>query len=111
MAELDATFEALSDRARLAIVKLLVKKPRRSSELARALDLPRPATSRHLEVLRDAGLIEATLVDGDARARLYQLKRERFTELRKFLDEVEAYWNDQLQSFKAHVESKYGKRT
>lgn len=111
MAELDRTFEALADPARLAVVRLLKRKPRRSSAIASALGLPRPTTSRHLEILRKAGLVEAALVGDDARARLYSLRRERFSELRRFLDEVEAYWGDQLQSFKAHVERKYGGRT
>lgn len=104
---LSRTFEALADPARLAVVRLLRKKPRRSSEIADALSLNRPATSKHLEVLRQAGLVEAALLDGDARARLYKLRPEPFSELRGFVDEVEAYWGDQLASFKAHVEAKY----
>ena len=55
---LSRTFEALADPARLAVVRLLRKKPRRSSEIAEALYLKRPATSKHLEVLRQAGLVE-----------------------------------------------------
>jgi DNA-binding transcriptional ArsR family regulator len=105
---LSRTFEALADPARLAVVRLLRKKPRRSSEIADALSLNRPATSKHLEVLRQAGLVEAELLDEDARARVYRLRPERFSELRDFVDEVEAYWGDQLASFKAHVERKRG---
>jgi len=105
---LSLTFEALGDPARLAVVRLLRKKPRRSSEIAEALSLNRPATSKHLEVLRQAGLVEAELLDEDARARVYKLRPERFSELRDFIDEVEAYWGEQLASFKAHVEKKQG---
>ncbi len=105
---LSRTFEALADPARLAVVRLLRKKPRRSSEIADALSLNRPATSKHLEVLRQAGLVEAEVLDDDARARIYRLRPERFSELRDFVDEVEAYWGDQLASFKAHVERKHG---
>jgi DNA-binding transcriptional ArsR family regulator len=109
--KLDRTFEALGDPARLAMVRLLRRKPRRSTEIADALAMSRPTTSRHLEVLRTAGLVEASLVADDARVRVYQLRRERFAELRRFVDEVEAYWSEQLHAFKAHVERKYGKRT
>ena len=109
--KLSRTFEALADPARLEIVRLLRKKPRRSSDIAEALSLARPMTSRHLEVLRGAGLVEAELIEEDARARLYRLRRERFSELRSFLDEVEGYWADQLHSFKAHVERKHRGRT
>jgi DNA-binding transcriptional ArsR family regulator len=105
---LSRTFEALADPARLAVVRLLRKKPRRSSELADALALNRPAMSKHLEVLRQAGLVEAELLDEDARARVYRLRPERFSELRDFVDQVEAYWGGQLASFKAHVERKHG---
>jgi DNA-binding transcriptional ArsR family regulator len=105
---LSRTFEALADPARLAVVRLLRKQPRRSSEIADALSLQRSATSKHLEVLRQAGLVEAALLDEDARARVYRLRPERFSELRDFVEEVEAYWGDQLASFKAHVERKRG---
>ena len=103
------TFEALADPARLAVVRLLRKKPRRSSEIADALALNRPATSKHLEVLRQAGLVEAELLEDDARARVYRLRPERFSELRDFVDGVEAYWGDQLASFKAHIERNHAR--
>ncbi len=105
---LSRTFEALADPARLAVVRLLRKKPRRSSEIAEALDLNRPATSKHLEVLRQAGLVEAEILEEDARARVYRLRPERFSELHDFVDEVEAYWGEQLAAFKAHVERRHG---
>jgi DNA-binding transcriptional ArsR family regulator len=105
---LSRTFEALADPARLAVVRLLRKKPRRSSEIADALHLNRPATSKHLEVLRQAGLVEAEILEEDARARVYRLRPERFSQLRDFVDEVEGYWGEQLASFKAHVERKQG---
>lgn len=60
--------------------------------------------SRHLRVLRQAGLVSEQGVPEDARARLYALERERFVELRDWLQEVEAFWVDQLQAFKAHAE-------
>jgi len=107
---LDRTFEALADPTRLAVVKLLRKKPRRSSEIADALSLNRPAASRHLDMLRTAGIVDVALVEDDARGRVYRLRRERFDELRDFLDDVESYWTDQLASFKRHVEAKHRRR-
>jgi DNA-binding transcriptional ArsR family regulator len=105
---LDETFLALGDPARLAVVRLLRKKPRRSSEIADALKLTRPATSRHLGVLRKAGLVEEATLDEDARSREYRLRPQPFARIRTFLDEVESFWADELASFKAHVERKYG---
>lgn len=105
-ADLDQTFAALGDPARLAMVGLLRKKPLRSGDIAAALDLTRPTASRHLGVLRRAGLVEETGLEDDARARRYQLRPERFGAVRGWLDEVEAFWGDQLRAFKAHAEGK-----
>jgi DNA-binding transcriptional ArsR family regulator len=108
--ELDQTFAALGDPARLAMIGLLRKKPLRSGDIAAALDLTRPTASRHLGVLRRAGLVEETGVEDDMRARMYQLRPERFGEVRGWLDEVEAFWGDQLRAFKAHAEKRKGRR-
>ena len=45
------------------------------------------------------------------RARLYRLRRERFTELGAWIEEVEAFWTEQLQGFKAHAERRHKRRT
>ena len=109
--DLQPIFVALADPARLAAVRLLRKKPLRSSEVAAALSLSRPLASRHLQVLRRAGLIEEIAEQKDARVRIYRLRPEPFAELRSWLDEVEGFWADQLQAFKAHAERKHGKAT
>jgi DNA-binding transcriptional ArsR family regulator len=102
-------FFALADPARLAAVRLLRKKPLRSSDVAAALSLSRPLMSRHLGILRRAGLVEEKSEDDDARVRMYRLRPEPFAELRSWLDDVETFWGDQLQAFKSHTERKYGK--
>ncbi len=101
---LDETLAALADPTRRGVVYLLRKRPRRAGELAAAFRMSPPAMSRHLRVLRKRGLVEEERVDDDARIRLYRLRRERFTELQEWLREVEAFWTDQLGSFKAHAE-------
>ena len=104
---LDETFLALGDPARLAVIRLLRKKPRRSSDIASELSLSRPTTSRHLGVLRKAGLVEEITTEDDARGREYRLRQQPFARMRTWLDEVEAFWGEQLVSFKAHVERKH----
>ena len=79
-------------------------------EMAAALSTSRPAMSRHLRVLRRAGLVEEDGLEADARARIYQLCREPFAGLRVWLDEVEAFWDVQLRAFKAHAERRQGRR-
>jgi len=103
-AELDRTFSALADPTRRRVVELLRKKPRRAGDLAVASGMSAPAMSRHLRVLRRTGLVEEDSLEEDARVRVYRLRRERFSALRGWLDEVEAFWGAQLESFKEHAE-------
>jgi DNA-binding transcriptional ArsR family regulator len=101
---LDETLLALADPARRRVIELLRSKPRRAGDLANELDMVPPAMSRHLRVLRTSGLVEEAPLPEDARVRVYRLRAEPFSELRMWLDEVEAFWTDQLHAFKAHAE-------
>lgn len=103
---IDRAFSALSDPTRRAVVDLLRSQPRRAGELADSLGMSAPALSRHLRVLRQSGVITDDAVEEDARVRLYRLQPETFSTLRGWLDEVESFWGEQLQPFKAHAESK-----
>lgn len=102
--DLTQTFGALSDPTRLGVVALLRDEPLCASELADRLSTSRPAMSRHLKVLRAAGLVEEESRGEDARVRVYRLCPEPFSTLRGWLDEVEAFWGDQLAAFKQHAE-------
>ncbi|MEM7205778.1 MAG: metalloregulator ArsR/SmtB family transcription factor [Planctomycetota bacterium] len=105
-ADLPQTLAALGEPHRLAVVQLLRTQPLRSSDIASALDLSRPTTSRHLRVLRRAGLVAERTLEEDARSRIYELRRDPFDALRSWLDELAAFWDDQLASFKTHAERK-----
>lgn len=107
---LDRTFAALADPARREVIDLLRQQPRRASDIADALAMSRPAMSRHLRLLRKAGLVTESEPAHDARVRVYSLQPEPFSELRGWLEEVEAFWTVQLTSFKAHAEGKAKKR-
>jgi DNA-binding transcriptional ArsR family regulator len=100
---LDATFAALADPTRRGVIDLLRRSPRRAGDLAEALDASRPAMSRHLRVLRTSGLVEVGSED-DGRERIYRLREDPFAQLRRWLEDVEAFWTIQLASFKGHVE-------
>jgi DNA-binding transcriptional ArsR family regulator len=102
--KLDRTLLALADPTRRGVIELLRKRPRKASELADELTLTRPAMSRHLRVLRKTGLVSESELEDDARVRMYRLEREPFSELRGWLDEVEAFWGEQLVAFKLHAE-------
>jgi DNA-binding transcriptional ArsR family regulator len=102
-ADLDTTLAALSDPTRRAVIGLLKAGPQRAGELAAALDTTPPLLSRHLRVLRRSGLIADDEPEDDARVRLYRLQPEALAPLRDWIDEVEAYWGDQLRALQAHV--------
>jgi DNA-binding transcriptional ArsR family regulator len=108
--KLDQTFAALADPTRRGVVELLRARPRRAGELADAFDMTAPAMSRHLRVLRKSGLVEENGLPDDARVRVYALLPEPFDELGDWLEEVRAFWTDQLGAFKAHAEAKRAKK-
>ncbi len=104
--EIDTLLAALADPVRRRAIDRLAKGPLRSSDLASELDLTPPAMSRHLRVLRDAGLVSETHPDFDARVRVYAINSERLSDLRTWLEQAEAGWSEQLAAFKKHVERK-----
>ena len=108
--DLDDLLLALADPTRRGVVDLLSDRPHRAGELAESLDVAPPALSKHLRVLRQRGIVEELRVDEDARVRVFQLRREPFAELRAWLGEVEAFWTDQLGSFKEHAEARARKK-
>lgn len=103
-ADLDRTLAALAEPQRRAIVEALRDGELRPSELADRLAISRPALSRHLRVLRQAGLVTQQAGDPDARARPIRLQPEQLGAVRHWLESVEAFWADQLVAFKRHAE-------
>lgn len=109
-AHLDAVFAALADPDRRRAVELLGERPHSAGELANTLGLAAPAMSRHLRVLKQAGLAEETHPEFDARVRIYSLKEGAMADLKLWLAETEALWAGQLSAFKAHVEARARKK-
>lgn len=99
-------FEALVDPTRRDVLQLLGKGPRPAGELARASGVSPSAMSRHLRILLETGLVADERGVEDARMRVFRLRPESMTALRVWLDELQAMWIGQLESFKAHVETK-----
>jgi DNA-binding transcriptional ArsR family regulator len=102
--EAAALFGALADPTRLQVVQLLGQHPRRAGELAAAAGMSAPAMSRHLRVLLRAGLIADERLAEDARARVFRLRPQSLAALQAWLDQLQAHWDEQLASFKRHVE-------
>jgi DNA-binding transcriptional ArsR family regulator len=112
--ELDTTLAALADPTRRQVVELLRERPRRAGELAAACAMSSPAMSRHLRMLRASGLVKVEEDQGthDARLRVYGLRPDPFVALQAWLDQMQALWTDQLESFKDYAErTQKGMRT
>jgi DNA-binding transcriptional ArsR family regulator len=104
---LDRTLQALAEPTRRAVVGLLRHGPQRAGEIADALAMSRQAMSRHLRVLRQAGVIHevgAASPDDDARARTYRLEAQPLADLQSWLGEVQAFWSVQMASFRKQAE-------
>jgi DNA-binding transcriptional ArsR family regulator len=98
------TLAALADPTRRAMVELLAERPRRAGELVAAFQVTQPAISRHLRVLRQHGLIEEQRPTGDRRGRVYRLRPGSLDPLAGWLEEVNRFWADHLEQFRAFVE-------
>ena len=107
---LDQTLAALADPCRRAIVEALREGEQRPSDLAERLAISRPALSRHLRILRQAGLVSQQSSDPDARVRPIRLRPERLGAVRNWLETVESCWVEQLDAFRRHVEGAAGER-
>ena len=103
---IEETLSALADGTRRGVIDLLRERPLRAGTLAETLAVSAPTMSRHLAVLRRAGLVEIEDAGDDARVRVYRLRREPFAELKTWLEEVESFWRSELEAFAAHVEQR-----
>jgi len=101
---IDAVLAALADPHRRQVVDLLSQGPLPAGELAKAVGLSPPAMSRHLRLLRQSGLVQESHPEFDARVRIYALRAEAMNELKRWLEETERLWAEQLIAFKAHLE-------
>lgn len=107
-AELAPVLTALADPTRRRVVQLLTAGPRRAGELAAASGTSAPTMSRHLRVLLGAGIVADERPADDARTRVFWLRPESITLLRDWLDELQAASDEQLASFKRHVDGRSG---
>ena len=103
--QLNAAFAALSDASRREMIRMLLQKPRRAGELAACVDMSPQALSRHLRVLRKAGLVSEQGIEDDARVRIYSVHSAAFQPVQQWMAQVEDLWRRQLQSFKAYAEN------
>jgi len=93
-ARLDATFAALADPTRRAIIARLASGEASVMELAKPFAMSQPAISRHLKVLEQAGLISRSR---DAQRRPCKIEAKRLEEANQWLERYSAFWEASLQ--------------
>jgi DNA-binding transcriptional ArsR family regulator len=93
-------FDILAEPTRRRVLDLLLDDDRTVGELVDALDMSQPAVSKHLRVLRDAGLVEARV---DAQRRVYSLRAEPLAELDAWLAPYRKFWRGKLAALQRHV--------
>jgi DNA-binding transcriptional ArsR family regulator len=101
---MDAVLQALADPSRRTVLETLRDHPATAGELADSLPIARPGVSRHLRVLREAGLVE---VRQDAQRRIYSLRPEALAPLDEWLAAYRALWEQRLDAL--HTEVARGK--
>lgn len=96
-----ATFAALADPTRLKIVDCLGACPRSVGDLCDTLSLGQPQASKHLRVLRDAGVVG---VEARAQQRIYSLRGEALRELSDWLERYRDLWDERMDSLDQVIE-------
>ncbi len=96
----DAVWTALADPNRRAVLERLRTRPRSVGELVTELGQSQPTTSKHLRVLRSAGLVR---VRAEAQRRIYAIDPEPMAELDAWIAPYRRLWSDSLDALERHL--------
>jgi len=96
-----AALDVLSEPSRRRILDLLRTEERAVGDLVAALGASQPAVSKHLRVLREAGLVEARV---DAQRRLYRVRPEPLQEIDAWLEPYRRLWESRLDDLERHLD-------
>ena len=102
---MDALLAAIADPQRRTLLGALRHGPATVTELAELVTIARPGVSRHLRILREAGLVD---MRPDAQRRIYQLRSEPLTELDEWLAPYRDLWTQRMGAL--HTEISRGKK-
>jgi DNA-binding transcriptional ArsR family regulator len=96
-----STFDVLAEPTRRRILDLIREDERPVNELVAKLDISQPGVSKHLRVLREAGLVE---VRTDAQRRLYRVRPEPLAEIDAWLAPYRRLWANRLDALERHLD-------
>ncbi|HVY80787.1 MAG TPA: metalloregulator ArsR/SmtB family transcription factor [Steroidobacteraceae bacterium] len=98
---MESAFAIIAEPSRRAILSLLASAERSVGDLEQALRLPQPSVSKHLRVLREAGLVESRV---DGQRRLYRIRPEPLMEVEAWLAPFRRYWSVQVDALERHLD-------
>jgi DNA-binding transcriptional ArsR family regulator len=98
---MSTTFEVLAEPSRRKILDLLRGAELPVGDLVEATSLSQPAVSKHLRILRDAGLVEAR---SDAQRRIYRVRAEPLQDIEEWLAPYRQLWTSSLSALERHLE-------
>lgn len=99
---MEPVLRALADESRRTVLEALANGPATAGELAALLPIARPGVSRHLRVLREAGLVE---VRADAQRRLYRVRPEPLQAIDEWLAPYRVMWSARLDDLARHLDT------
>lgn len=102
---MESAFTVVAEPNRRAMLNLLLASERSVGEIERELRIPQPSVSKHLKVLREAGLVD---VRQEAQRRVYSLRPGPLAEVDDWLSRYRALWEQRLDAL--HTEVARGKR-
>jgi DNA-binding transcriptional ArsR family regulator len=102
----EATFQALADPTRRAVLDLLRRGSQPAGQIASAFPVSRPAISKHLRLLRRAHLVRE---HREGRHRVYQLNPEPLRAVDSWIEQYRVFWTASLNNLKAFVEADYAR--
>lgn len=100
---MSVAFEVLGEPNRRAILDILRDGERPVGELVDRLQVSQPAVSKHLRVLKEAGLVEDR---PDAQRRLYRIRPEPLEALDEWLEPYRRYWTTHLDQLESHLDER-----
>ena len=102
----EATFQALADPTRRAVLDLLRRGSQPAGQIAEAFPVSRPAISKHLRLLRRAHLVRE---HREGRNRIYHLNPEPLRAVDSWIEQYRQFWSASLTNLKAFVEAQYAR--
>lgn len=98
---MESAFAVIAEPNRRAILSLLASSERSVGDIERHLRMPQPSVSKHLRVLRDAGLVESRV---EAQRRVYRVRPEPLLEVDAWLAPFRRFWSRHVDALERHLD-------